>query len=253
MAKTVTIANQKGGVGKSTTAHAIGMGLSYQGHKVLFVDLDAQGNLSYVLGLDEEGASAYDLLSHRVDAQKVIRTIGSVDAVAASPALHGADMEFTQTGKEYRLKEALESVESCYDYIVIDTPPALGMLTINALTASNGLIIPAQADVFSLQGVGQLHATVEAVKRYCNPVLSVWGILITRYNGRAIVSRDMVAMLSETAAQLNTRVYRAMIRENVTAREAAAARKDIFTYAPKSNAAQDYEALIDEIMRQWGE
>lgn len=246
MSHTISIANQKGGVGKSTTAHALGAGLHLRGYRVLLVDLDPQGNITYTTGLDEEEGNIYDLIAGRADVVEVIQKTQTVDVIPAGRGLTRLDIELTSTGKEYRLKEALEPVRKEYDYIIIDTPPALGLLTINALTASDSVIIPSQADIFSLQGIGQLYETIEAVKRYCNPALSIRGILLTRHNTRAILSRDMADLIETTAQQINTTVYKAVIRECISIREAQASKMDIYAYAPRSNASKDYTAFIEE-------
>ena len=161
-----------------------------------------------------------------------------------------ADATLTATGKEYRLKEALQALKGKYDYCIVDTPPALGILTVNALTAATGAIIPAQADIFSLQGIGQLGGTLDAVKKYCNPDLSVMGILLTRYNDRAVIGREAAEMTERTAGQLGTKLFTARIRECTAIKEAQARRQSIYSYAPKSNAAADYAALVAEIMTQ---
>lgn len=181
MARIISIINQKGGVGKSTTAEALLAGLTLKGYKTLAVDLDAQGNLTYATGANSQGATSLGVLTREVDAGDAIQHTPSGDIIPSNKALAGADAFITDTGKEYRLREALESVASEYDYIIIDTPPALSILTINALTASNSVIIPAQADIYSLQGIEQLAETIQPVKRYCNPTLSIEGILLTRY------------------------------------------------------------------------
>ena len=149
--ETIAIINQKGGVGKSTTASAIGGGFLREGAKVLFIDLDAQCNLSYLLEADLTQESALDVLQGNASAADAVQHTAQGDIIAASPALAGADIAITATGKEYRLKEALEALAGQYDYCVIDTPPALGVLTINALTACHGCIIPAQADFPSIR------------------------------------------------------------------------------------------------------
>ncbi|MCL2433195.1 MAG: ParA family protein [Clostridia bacterium] len=241
--KTVAIINQKGGVGKSTTALSIGAGLVLRGKTVLFIDLDAQANLSHTLRA-QPGPTAMDLLTGTPAAEIIQNNL-----IPASPELAAADTTITQTGKEYRLKEALEQLSIAYDYAIIDTPPALGILTINALTASDGVIIPAQADIYSLQGISQLYGTVETVRRYCNPGLKVMGILLTRYNSRAVIGREAAEMIEDTAAQLNTRVYAARVRECTAIKESQAVRENIFKYAPKSNAAFDYAAVVEEILQ----
>ena len=249
MSKALAIINQKGGVGKSTTALAIGAGLSLKGYSVLFIDLDAQGNLSYTLGADTKGYNAMGVLERPETAKEEIQHTPQGDIIASSPKLAGADKLLEETGKEYRLKEALDSLQGAYDYIIVDTPPALGILTINALTACTGAIIPAQADIYSLQGIAQLNSTIETVKKYCNPSLSIMGIVLTRFNGRSIIRREVAEMLEQTAQSLNTKLYKAKIRECTALVEAQATKQNIFSYAPRSNATADYKALVDEILR----
>lgn len=248
--QTIAVINQKGGVGKSTTAQAIGAGLFLKGNKVLFIDLDAQGNLSYTLGADTQGNTIIDVLQQEVSPEEATQHINGADIIASSPSLAGADTVITATGKEYRLKEALEKINGQYDYCIIDTPPALGILTINALTACNGAIIPAQADIYSLQGISQLYSTIETVKKYCNPALQIKGIVLTRFSARAIISREVAEMIDQTAAQFQTKLYNTKIRECTAIKEAQAMQQNIFDYAPKSNAASDYTELVNEILRE---
>lgn len=245
---TIAVINQKGGVGKSTTALAIGAGLTLKGYSVLYVDLDAQGNLSYTLGATIQGYNALGVLQRPETITEEIQHTEQGDIIASSPSLAGADATITETGKEYRLKEALETISGKYDYCVIDTPPALSILTINALVACNGAIIPAQADIYSLQGISQLNSTIETIKRYCNKDLYIMGIVLTRYSSRSIISREVAEMLEQTAEQLHTKLYKAKIRECTAIKEAQATRQNIFAYAPKSNATEDYKALVDEII-----
>ena len=249
MSKALAIINQKGGVGKSTTALAIGAGLSLKGYSVLFIDLDSQGNLSYTLGADTKGYNAMGVLERPETAKEEIQHTPQGDIIASSPKLAGADKLLEETGKEYRLKEALDSLQGAYDYIIVDTPPALGILTINALTACTGAIIPAQADIYSLQGIAQLNSTIETVKKYCNPSLSIMGIVLTRFNGRSIIRREVAEMLERTAEQLHTKLYTSKIRECTALVEAQATKQNIYSYAPRSNATADYKALVDEILR----
>lgn len=248
--KIISVINQKGGVGKSTTALALGEGLSLKGYKVLYVDLDAQGNLTYTMGADPNAYNALGVLQRPETAEAEIQHTAHGDIIASSPTLAGADTIITQTGKEYRLKEALEKVAADYNYCIIDTPPALSILTVNALTACTGAIIPAQADIYSLQGISQLNSTVEAVKRYCNPGLTIMGIVLTRYNKRSIIRREVAEMLEHTAAQLHTHLYKTKIRECTALVEAQALKQSIYSYAPKSNATADYTALVDEILER---
>lgn len=245
--RVIAVINQKGGVGKSTTAAAIGGGLILRGYKTLFIDLDAQGNLTYSMGGQGGVPSILDVLQKEAGAAEAIQRTPMGDLIASSPFLAAADTRINQTGKEYRLKEALAEVAG-YDYCVIDTPPALGILTVNALTACSGAIIPAQADVYSLHGISQLSGTISAVKKYCNPTLSIMGIVLTRFNKRSIIRREVAEMMETLAKQLNTKLYKTRIRECTALVEAQAVKESIYKYAPRSNAAADYKALLDEIL-----
>ena len=248
MKECIAVINQKGGGGKSTTSNAIGAGLFQRGYKVLFIDLDAQGNLSYSMKCENKPLSSLEVLTGTATAKEATLTTPQGDIIPASPALASADTIITDTGREYRLKEALEPLKEVYDYIIIDTPPALGTLTINALTACDSVIIPAQADIYSLQGIGQLNQTIQTVKRYCNSDLTIKGIVITRYSPRAVLTRDMTDLLEDTAKQLNTKVFTSRIRECIALKEAQASQTDIFTYNPRSNAGIDYKALLEEMI-----
>ena len=250
MAKIITVINQKGGVGKTTTAHAIGAWLQIkQNKKVLFLDLDQQSNLSYATGANSSGYSTLEVLvSGHLDISKVQTTISGYNVVPASPMLASIDSVLAATGKEYRLKEALEEV-SYYDFIVIDTPPSLNIITVNALTASDYAVIPAQADIFSLQGITQLGQTIETIKKYTNPTLNVLGVILTRHNQRTILSRDLQNVIATTAKELHTKLYSQTIREAIAVKEAQAFKKDIFIYDPKSTATQDYDLLMNELFK----
>lgn len=248
MKEIIAVINQKGGVGKSTTAQAIGQGLTLKGNKVLFVDLDAQGNLSYSLNASQTNKTVLEVLTKQAEAEEVIQETATGDIMPSSLQLSGADLMLTEMGKEYRLKEAIEPIKSKYDYIIIDTPPALGILTVNALTACTGVIIPAQADIYSLQGIGQLNSTLEAVRKYCNDSFTLKGIVLTRFNKRAVLSRDVADLLEETAKTLNTKLYKTHIREAVAIKEAQIQKACLFTYAPKSNASIDYMNLVEEVI-----
>lgn len=247
--KTIAIINQKGGVGKSTTALSVGAGLGYRGRSVLFIDLDPQGNLSHTTGAGNGHPGSVDVLSGRVSAEAAIQR-AQWDIIASSPSLTGADAMITSTGKEYRLKEALEPILDRYDHIVIDTPPTLGILTVNALTACQGCLIPAQADIYSLQAISQLYGTIQTIQKYCNPDLRVLGILLTRYNNRAIISREVADMIAETASAIKTKLFSTKIRECTAIKESQAVKQNILAYAPKSNAAVDYNKLIDELLKE---
>ena len=190
-----------------------------------------------------------DLLTKEAEVKKVILHSERWDIIASSSALAVADMSISGKGKEYRLRSALEPIREKYDFIIIDTPPALGILLTNALTASTKVIIPAQADRYSLKSIAQLNVTIEAVKKFSNASLIVQGIILTRYNGRSILSRDFLEVIEQAAQKMNTKVFKTKIREAIAVKESQARREDIFSYAPKSNAARDYDAFIDELLR----
>lgn len=247
--KTIAIINQKGGVGKSTTASQLASGLSLKGYRTLSVDLDAQGNLSYTAGAKTDGATALGVLTGEVKTADAIQHTQSGDIIPANKALAGADAFIADTGKEYRLKEALESVSGSYDFCIIDTPPALGILTINALTACNSVIIPAQADIYSLQGIEQLAETMKPVKKYCNPALAIEGILLTRYSPRSVLSRDIADLAEQLAEKLGTKLFKATIREAIAVKEAQISQQSLFAYAPKAKVTEDYTAFVEEVLR----
>ena len=246
----IAVLNQKGGVGKSTTAQAIAAGLTIKGYKVLMVDMDGQKSLTTITGTNGGSCSVLDVLTRKCTAAEAVVTSPSGDLLQAVDGLGAADNLLKDTGREYRLKEVLEPISKAYDYCVIDCPPSLGVLTINALTAANTCIVPAQADYLSLQAIGQLQQTITTVRTYTNRDLKISGIVITRYNGRAILSRDAVDMIQAKAAEMKTKVFSTKIRECIALKEAQAVRQSIFEYAKRSNGAKDYQDLIEEILKE---
>jgi len=248
--KTVTITNQKGGTGKTSTALALGAALKTKGYKVLMIDMDAQGNMSYTINAKTNGATVLGVLTNEVKIADAIQTTENGDVIASSKALSGADAIICDTGKEYRLREALESISKKYDYCIIDTPPALGILTINALTASDSVIIPAQADIYSIQGIEQLAETIKPVKKYCNPKLEIEGILLTRYSPRAVLSREVSDLAGKLAESIGTKLFNTAIREAITVKEAEISRRSLFDYAPKSGVAEDYMNFTEEFLQR---
>lgn len=250
--KIITVGNQKGGAGKTTTALNLIFGLQQKERKVLAIDMDGQCNLSYLLGvpemvLTESDSNIYSILRGKQDvASSIFHTEANVDLIPANPALYEADMTINKVGKEYRLKKALENV-SDYDVVVIDTPPNLGIVTVNAFTASDSVIIPVQADILSLVGLTQLVETLQAVQEYTNPNLQIDGILITRYNSRARLSKDFRTALEQQAAQIGTRVFQSTIRESVIIKEAQVSRESLYVYAGKSKVTADYLQFLEEL------
>lgn len=250
MSKTLAVINQKGGVGKSTTAATLTAGLSLKGYSTLLIDLDAQGNTSYTAQANTDGATILGVLAGEVTAKAAIQHTASGNIIPASKALAGADAFIADTGKEYRLKEALEPIKGEYDYIVLDTPPALGILTINALTACESVIIPAQADIYSLQGIEQLAETMKPVKKYCNPALEIEGILLTRYNPRSVLNREIAETAGRLARKLGTRLFKTAIREGIAVKEAQINQQTLFDYAPKAKVTDDYRRFITELLEK---
>ena len=251
MKEVIAIVNHKGGVAKTTTCQAVGTGLSRKGYKVLFVDLDAQANLTFCLGVNQPELTALELLTGQATAKEVIHSIDEHQAlIPASPSLAGADTFIIGTGKEYRLKEALSPITKDFDYILIDTPPALSTLTVNALTACDSVIIPALAEAFSIQGIGLLNDTIQAVQAYTNPGLTIKGILLTNNSSNTILSKDMKANLQQTADYLGTKLFDTWIRHTVAVGEAQASQQSLYDYAPKATATEDYTALIEEILKK---
>ena len=245
----LTVCNRRGGTGKTITCHSLGAGLRARGYSVLYIDLDSQCNLTYDLGASTTGVTAFDVLTNRATITDGIQHTEGGDILTGSPRLASADMLLTETGKEYRLREQLESVRKNYSFVLIDTAPALGICTVNALTASDRALIPVQAEIHSLNGVSLISETIDTVRRYCNRGLVTDGILITRYNNRSILARDMADNLTEQARALGTKVYSTRVRECVALKESQAVQQDIFTYAPRSNGAKDYNEVIKEFLR----
>lgn len=244
--------NHKGGVGKTTTAHALGAGLTFAGKKVLFIDLDEGGDLSYTLNIQDVGNMAGSDTSQLFKGDGVdslaIHCSQGWDAIPSGGDL--ATIEPQGKHPETILKRALAEVGDNYDYCIIDTPPGLGYVVISALTAADSIVIPANATAYSLQRVGQLSRTLEAVKDHSNPALNVKGILLTEYTDRSTLSREMGKLLNDTAALLKTKVFQARIRRYQAHGEAQARQLSIFESDPNSNAAADYTAFIHEYVSE---
>lgn len=242
--KTVVVICQKGGVGKSTTALNMGACLARGRKKVLLVDLDAQGNLSATMGADPSAPTSFNLIEGSTPAHDVIQHLQGMSLIAAGPNLTGADMNLKGDERETFLARRLRTISGPFDYCIIDTPPALGVLTISALIAADTAIIPVQADPYSLQALGQLSLTLDAVRK------PVAGVLLTRYSPRSILARDMTDMAQDAAKALGTTVFKSTIREAVAIRESQAYRQSIFEYAPKSAVADDYRAFTKEFINR---
>lgn len=252
--KTVVFANQKGGVAKTTSAAALAAGLSERGFRVIVADCDPQCNLCLSSGVDmlTVEKTLYDVFKGTATVDDVIVSGLGFDILPGGLALAAADMDFTQAGREYMLSEALEAISDRYDYAVVDTAPMLGILTTNALTAADGVIVPLTADVYALQGLNQLNGLIRNVRKYCNRGLKIYGLLLTKYNDRQNVSKVLRDQVDRAAAQLETKVYKTTIRESVAVREAQLLRCDFLKEAPNANATIDYKSFVAEFLEDEG-
>ena len=247
----VAVANQKGGVGKTTTAQALAAGLAERKYRVLGIDLDPQGNFSTACGAENYNVlTVYEVMKRGADMREAIQHMkGGYDVVPANIMLAGAEQELSQTGKEHRLKEAVSVVAGEDDFIVIDTPPSLGVLTVNAFTCATDILIPTTAGIFATAGISQLNETVSSVQKYCNPGVKIRGILFTRFNPRANISRQIKELTEQLSEYISAPIYQTYIRAGVVVEEAQANKADIFNYAGKSTVAEDYRTFIEEFLK----
>jgi chromosome partitioning protein len=255
MARTYTIVNQKGGVGKTTTAINLGAYLGYYGQRVLLVDIDPQANATSSLGIDKSTVrnGTYEVLirSVPVGPQILHNPRLKLSLLPATPSLAGAEVELVDmTKREFRLREALQAVQDRYDYILIDCPPSLGLLTVNGLTSGqNGVIIPVQCEYLALEGLGQLTQTINRVRGGLYPNLEVRGVVLTMYDGRTRLAMDVVG---EVRKFFPDQVFEAVIPRSIRLAEAPSYGIPISIYAPESSAAKAYAALAREVLAQDG-
>lgn len=250
MGRVYALANQKGGVGKTTTAVNLGAYLAYMGKRTLLVDVDPQANATSSLGVNKTALSRsiYDVLIGAESPLSLITLTGRIglDLLPSSPALAGAEVELVDLpGREMRLRRALEEIRQRYDFTLIDTPPSLGMLTVNALTASDGVLIPIQCEYLPLEGLSQLLHTVELVRQNLNPDLIIRGLIMTMYDSRTSLSRQVV---EEVHQHFPNMLFRSIIPRSIKLSEAPGYGEPIISYAPDSGGAQAYAALCEELL-----
>lgn len=250
MGKIISVANQKGGVGKTTTAVSLSASLAKKGKKVLLIDADPQGNATSAVGVDKEcETSIYDVLVNEVEVDKVMQdtSIKNLKVCPSNINLAGAEVELvSMVSREQRLKEQLEKIKDDFDYIIIDCPPSLGLITLNAFTSSDSVLIPVQCEYFALEGLGQLINTINLVKKHLNKSLVIEGAVLTMYDIRTNLANQVV---KEVKKYFENKVYKTVIPRNVKLSEAPSYGMPIVTYDPRSKGAKAYEKLTKEFLK----
>ena len=250
MGKIISVANQKGGVGKTTTTINLSAILAKKGKKVLLIDADPQGNATSGLGIDKNvNFSIYDVIINDVDIDNTVQQsmVKNLDVCPSNINLAGAEVELvSMMSREQRLKEKLEEVKDKFDYIIIDCPPSLGLITLNAFTASDSVLIPVQCEYYALEGLGQLLNTIKLVKRHLNKEIEIEGALLTMFDARTNLSNQVV---KEVKRYFNDKVYKTVIPRNVRLSEAPSYGMPITEYDPRSKGAKMYEKFTKELLK----
>ncbi len=250
MGRSIAIANQKGGVGKTTTAINLSSCLAELGQKVLVIDLDPQGNTTSGIGLDKDELdhSVYDLILDQCTTSDCLEAseIKNLSVIPSNVNLAGAEVELLDVDKkEYVLRNALDYIKDDYDFIIIDCPPSLNMLTINAMTTADTILVPIQCEYYALEGLSQLIYTIDLVQKRLNPSLSIEGVVFTMYDGRTNLSQQVV---ESVRTNLKTKIYETVIPRNIKLAEAPSHGKPINCYEPKSTGAESYRSLAREVI-----
>ncbi|HEV2369276.1 MAG TPA: ParA family protein [Acidimicrobiales bacterium] len=252
MPRVLAVANQKGGVAKTTTVHSLGTALAEQGRRVLLVDLDPQACLTYSLGVraDELTHSLHDVLVHNTPAEQVLTKVGDIHLLPSTIDLAGSEIYLlSKTGREYALKRAIEPVVRSYDFVLIDCPPSLGILTIDGLTAADEVLIPLQCETLSSRGVGQLLETVADVRSFTNPGLRVAGVVATMYDGRTRLGQQVLAAVRD---EHGLDLLPPPVPKSVKVAEAPGTSRSVLEHAPRSPAADAYRSLAASLLERFG-
>ena len=255
MGRVIAVANQKGGVGKTTTAINLSACLAEKGQKVLAIDMDPQGNMTSGLGIDKDEVekNIYDLMIGQVGVEEVLQkeAIENLDIIPTSIDLSAAEIELIGVDdKEFIIRNAIAPIKDNYDYIIIDCPPSLSMLTINAMTTADSVLVPIQCEYYALEGLSQLIHTVELVKERLNPILKIEGVVFTMYDARTNLSLQVVENVKEN---LDQNIYKTIIPRNVRLAEAPSYGKPINLYDSRSTGAESYRLLAEEVISREGE
>ena len=253
MSEIMAIANQKGGVGKTTTTINLSAALAEQGKRVLIIDMDPQGNTSSGLGIDKDEleTTVYQLMIGDNSFDECVQkdVFENLDVLAANVNLAGIEIEtMDMEDRNYILRDIISEVEDKYDFIIIDCPPSLNTLTINSMTTADSVLVPIQCEYYALEGLSQLIYTINLVKDRLNPKLTINGVVFTMYDGRTNLARSMMIEVDNIATKLGTCMFRTNISQSVILKEHIACHQSVFEYAPKSKSAKEYEMLVCEIL-----
>ena len=250
MARIISVITQKGGVGKTTTVNALAATLNKLGRRVLAIDMDPQGNLSFSLGAETEDVrTIYDVVKKEMNALDCIQRCNTSDVIPSDILLSSIELDYTGKNREYLLYTALKEAQAFYDYIVVDSPPGLGILTVNALTACDYVIIPMMPDIFSLQGLTLVYETIDYVKHTINPGIEIAGVLINRYVKRSKLHKEVYGTAKMICQKLRVPLFETVIRNSTALAEAQALQMDITEYARRSTGTKDFAALLKELER----